>query len=153
MHCEETNAGRVNACDYQVCTDVALVPEKILLEHRHTGDDPRFPSGRECMKLKIRGDQGGGEFGICSGTGTCTPYLRSDIMQLLAVLHPITLVTVSRTRTRNGKTLSATIGPLVALVSAAITTPPSKMHPTIVVPVLVALGSGTPCACKAALRL
>ncbi len=41
-------------------------------------------------------------------------------------------------------TLSATIGPDVALVSAAITTPPSKIHPTIVVPVLVALGKGTP---------
>ena len=45
--------------------------------------------------------------------------------------------------------MSATIGPLVALVSAAITTPPSKMHPTIVVPVLVAFGRGTPRACKA----
>ena len=45
------------------------------------------------------------------------------------------------------------MGPLVALVSAAITTPPSNMHPTIVVPVLVALGRGTPCACSAALRL
>ena len=74
------------------------------------------------------------------------------------------------------------MGPEVALVSAAIwwrveagsegvslshnlewngmegnvkltTTPPSYMHPTIVVPVLVALGSGTPRACSAALRL
>ena len=45
------------------------------------------------------------------------------------------------------------MGPLVALVSAAITTPPSNMHPTMVVPVLVALGSGTPCACRATLRL
>jgi hypothetical protein len=50
-------------------------------------------------------------------------------------------------------TLSATIGPLVALVSAAITTPPSNRHPTMVVPVLVALGSGTPWAWRAALRL
>lgn len=41
-------------------------------------------------------------------------------------------------------TLSATIGPLVALVSAAMTTPPSNRHPTMVVPVLVALGNGTP---------
>ena len=49
--------------------------------------------------------------------------------------------------------MSATIGPDVALVSAAMTTPPSKIAPTIVVPVLVALGSGTPCACRAALRL
>ncbi len=33
------------------------------------------------------------------------------------------------------------------------TTPPSNMHPTIVVPVLVALGRGTPLACNAALRV
>jgi len=33
------------------------------------------------------------------------------------------------------------------------TTPPSYMHPTMVVPVLVALGRGTPLACRAALRL
>ncbi len=33
------------------------------------------------------------------------------------------------------------------------TTPPSNMHPTIVVPVLVAFGRGTPLACNAALRL
>jgi hypothetical protein len=33
------------------------------------------------------------------------------------------------------------------------TTPLSNMHPTIVVPVLVAFGSGTPLACNAALRL
>lgn len=33
------------------------------------------------------------------------------------------------------------------------TTPPSKMHPTIVVPVLVAFGNGTPLACRAALRV
>jgi hypothetical protein len=52
-----------------------------------------------------------------------------------------------------GRTLSATMGPLVARVSAAMTTPPSKRHPTIVVPVLVALGSGIPWAWSAALRL
>jgi hypothetical protein len=45
------------------------------------------------------------------------------------------------------------MGPLVARVSAAITTPPSKRQPTIVVPVLVAFGSGTPWAWRAALRL
>lgn len=58
-----------------------------------------------------------------------------------------------RIKGARGRTLSATMGPLVALVSAAITTPPSNMHPTIVVPVLVALGRGTPCACSARLRL
>ena len=38
-------------------------------------------------------------------------------------------------------------------MSAAITTPPSNRAPTIVVPVLVAFGSGTPWAWRAALRL
>ena len=37
--------------------------------------------------------------------------------------------------------------------SLLTTTPPSNMHPTIVVPVLVALGNGTPLACNAALRV
>ena len=53
----------------------------------------------------------------------------------------------------NERTLSATMGPLVARVSAAITTPPSKRQPTMVVPVLVALGSGMPWAWRATLRL
>ena len=39
------------------------------------------------------------------------------------------------------------------LDSRRTTTPPSKMHPTIVVPVLVAFGRGTPLACSAALRV
>ena len=37
--------------------------------------------------------------------------------------------------------------------SLLTTTPPSNMHPTIVVPVLVAFGNGTPLACNAALRV
>lgn len=49
--------------------------------------------------------------------------------------------------------MSATIGPLVARVSAAMTTPPSYRQPTIVVPVDVAFGSGTPLACRARFRL
>lgn len=47
-------------------------------------------------------------------------------------------------RSKEASTLSATIGPDVALVSAAMTTPPSNTAPTMVVPVLVAFGKGTP---------
>lgn len=66
-------------------------------------------------------------------------------MQLLTVLFQDVLVPGTDTDCSGlHQTLSATIGPLVALVSAAITTPPSNMHPTMVVPVLVAFGSGTP---------
>jgi hypothetical protein len=50
-------------------------------------------------------------------------------------------------------TLSATISPEVARVSAAMMTPPSNRQPTMVVPVLVARGRAMPFACRAALRL
>jgi hypothetical protein len=40
--------------------------------------------------------------------------------------------------------LSATMGPSVARVSAPRTMPSSKRQPTMVVPVLVAFGSGRP---------
>lgn len=40
--------------------------------------------------------------------------------------------------------LSATMGPSVARVSAPRTMPSLNTHPTMVVPVLVALGKGTP---------
>jgi len=40
--------------------------------------------------------------------------------------------------------LSATIGPSVARVSAPKTIPSLNKHPTIVVPVLVAFGRGSP---------
>lgn len=72
-------------------------------------------------------------------------------MELLAVLHAVSVIAKKYSILVDGArceshTLSATIGPLVARVSAAITTPPLNRHPTIVVPVLVALGSGTPWA-------
>ena len=74
-------------------------------------------------------------------------------MKFFAVLGAVSLVGERKFRTRGERTLSATMGPLVARVSAAMTTPSSNKHPTIVVPVLVALGRGRPFACRAALRL
>ena len=50
---------------------------------------------------------------------------------------------MARTRTFS-QFLSATMGPSVARVSAPRTMPSLKTHPTIVVPVLVALGTGRP---------
>lgn len=38
MHSVQSRAGRVHACNNKVRPDVALVPEEVLLEHRHTGD-------------------------------------------------------------------------------------------------------------------
>lgn len=39
------------------------------------------------MQLEVGGNDGGCEFGISGGTGSGAPDLRSDIVQLLAVLH------------------------------------------------------------------
>jgi hypothetical protein len=109
------------------------------------------------MQFEVGGDDGGSELGIggCSRAGA--PDLGRNVVQLLAVLH-ISLEQLYDMRhmgkLRWGRhTLSATMGPLVARVSAAMTTPPSKRQPTMVVPVLVAFGSGTPWAWRAALRL
>jgi hypothetical protein len=38
------------------------------------------------MEFELCGEEGGGEFGVCSCTSSCTPDLRGDIMELLAVL-------------------------------------------------------------------
>lgn len=38
VHSVQSRAGRVHACNNKVRSDVALVPEEVLLEHRHTGN-------------------------------------------------------------------------------------------------------------------
>jgi hypothetical protein len=83
---EESNSGRVNTSYDEVCTDVSLIAEKVLLEHGHTGDHSRFAAGGERMELEFGGDEGGCELGVCSGSGSSTPDLRGDVMKLLAVL-------------------------------------------------------------------
>lgn len=80
-------AGGVAAGYDEVCADVALVAEEVLLEHGHDGDDTRLAAGGEGVELEVGGDDGGGEFGVCGGTGTCTPDLRRDVVELLAVLQ------------------------------------------------------------------
>lgn len=86
VHSEEPNTGRINACYDEVCADVSLVAEEVLLEHGHTGHDSRLAAGGEGVELEFGGDEGGCEFGVCGGTGSGTPDLRGDIMELLAVL-------------------------------------------------------------------
>ena len=82
------------------------------------------------MKFDIGADEGGGKFGVGSSTGACTPDLRGDVMELLAVLFRDNTVSSSKDKNEHLSlvlsTLSATIGPLVALVSAAICTSPSN---------------------------
>lgn len=164
VHGEEAYARGVDAGDDEVRADVALVAEEVLLEHRHDGHDAGFAAGGEGVQFEVGGDEGGGEFGVGGCAGARAPDLGGDVVEFFAVLVYCYLSLGGLWgwywgwvwRWGGGEvrlTLSATIGPEVARVSAAITTPPSYMQPTIVVPVLVALGSGTPWAWRAALRL
>ena len=155
VHREETDARRIHARNDEIRADVALVLEEVLLQHRHAGDDARLAARREGVQFEVRGDEGGGEFGVGGGAGAGTPYLGGDVVKFLAILRWCKLISFEEGVCMRGwlKTLSATMGPLVALVSAAITTPPSKTQPTMVVPVLVAFGKGTPLAWRATLRL
>lgn len=80
------------------------------------------------MQFDIGADEGSGELGIRGSTGAGTPDLGRNVMKLLTVLFSgkcqllgfeekvYHLIKTNRI----DRTLSATIGPLVALVSAAI---------------------------------
>lgn len=137
---------------------MALVLEQMLLEQRHAGDDAGFAAGGEGVQLELRRDESGRELSIGSSTGTGAPNLGGYVMKLLAVL-------VGDDGTTCGSSIGGDLGKHIrADISRRgeergegggelTTTPPSYIHPTIVVPVLVALGNGTPRAWRAALRL
>lgn len=86
MNGEQMGAGRIHASHDKICTDVTLITEEVLFEHRHARHDARFPAGREGMELEVGGYYGSDELCICSGTGTRTPNLRRNVMEFLAVL-------------------------------------------------------------------
>lgn len=92
MDGEEVGAGGVDTGNDQVCTDVALVAEEMLLEQGHGGDDARLAAGAEGVQLEVGRDDGGGELGVGGGSGTCTPDVRGDIVQLLAVLRGVNML-------------------------------------------------------------
>ena len=94
VHGEEPNARRVDPRDDQVGADVALVPEQVLLEHRHHGDDARLAACGEGVQFKVGGDEGGGEFGVGGCAGAGTPYLGGDVVEFFTVLGAVVLVAV-----------------------------------------------------------
>lgn len=140
MHGVQSRACRVHAGNDQVRADVALVSEEVLLQHCHAGDHAGVAACRERVQFDIGADEGGGELGVGGCTGSGTPDLRGDVVKFLAVLSRRLLAADVRGR-RGVKpslkawvffrsaihTLSATIGPLVALVSAAICDPSSQL--------------------------
>ena len=122
MDGEEADACWIYACDDEVCADVALVAEKVLFQHGHDGDDSWRATGGEGVKFKVGGDEGGGELRVGCCTSACAPNGRGDVVEFFAVLERVLcqLRPIKRSSLFLQRTLSATIGPLVALVSAAI---------------------------------
>lgn len=124
------------------------VPEEHLLQHSHGSYDSRLPSGRQSVHLHVRSDERGCEFGVCSCSGTAASDGFTDVVDLnrddkLDVQLEDSEVGMRGLRTFS-QFLSATMGPVVARVSAPRTTPSLNMQPTMVVPVEVALGRGIP---------
>ena len=86
MNCEKVRSRRIAACHHEICANVTLVAEEMLLKHGHDRDNAWFAAGGERVEFEVRGHECSGEFGICGSTGASTPDLRGDVMKLLAVL-------------------------------------------------------------------
>jgi hypothetical protein len=117
-------------------------PEQILLQHSHSRHHPRFSTGAQTMQFHIRADHCGRKFCISSRACTAATYVLCNVVDLPLGFSACRLK--ASTRLTFSQFLSATIGPSVALVSAPNTIPSLNRHPTMVVPVLVALGRGMP---------
>lgn len=115
----------------------------MLLEHSHSCHHTRLAASGQFMKSHVAGNHVGRKLCISSSPSTTTSDIISDIMDLnMTFQHAVSWMTLARTFSQF---LSATIGPSVARVSAPSMTPSLNMQPTMVVPVLVAFGKGTPC--------
>ena len=86
MDGEEADTCWVDASNYKICADMALVTKQVLFQHCHDRGDTGRPASREGMEFEVRGDQGSSEFSICSGAGAGTPDGRRDEVKLFAIL-------------------------------------------------------------------
>ena len=83
---EEADTRGVDAGDNEICADMALVAEEVLFQHGHDGDDAWGPAGGQGVKFEVRGDEGGGEFGVGGCAGAGAEDRRGDVVELFAVL-------------------------------------------------------------------
>jgi hypothetical protein len=83
---EEADTRGVDAGDDEVGADMSLVAEKVLFQHGHDGDDAWGPAGGQRVEFEVRGDEGGGEFGVgrCAGAGA--EDRRRDVVEFFTVL-------------------------------------------------------------------
>ena len=124
-------------------------PEEVLFEHCHGSDNARNAPRRKSVQLHVARDHRRSELRVRCSTRTAASNVLRDIMDLFAVLNiPSSPTQVGIDLRTFSQFLSATMSPSVARVSAPSTTPSLNRHPTIVVPVLVAFGNGTPFCSK-----
>lgn len=119
-------------------------PEQILLQHSHSRNDPWFPARAQPMKLHIRADHSGCKLGVGSRARAAAADILCYIMDLASRSLLAPAANTGNVKSTFSQFLSATMGPSVARVSAPSTMPSLNRHPTMVVPVLVALGRGRP---------
>ena len=80
-------ACRIAAGYDEVRADVALVAEEVLFQHRHDRDDARFAACGKGVQFEVRGNEGGGEFGVGCCAGARAPDLGGDVVEFFAVLE------------------------------------------------------------------
>ena len=69
VHSKEIGSSGVYTSHDKICSKVTLVPEEVLLEEGHTGDDAGFAAGGEGVEFELGGDEGSDEFGTRRGRG------------------------------------------------------------------------------------
>ena len=51
VNSEQSNTSRINSSYDEICSDVSLVSEEVLLEHSHTGDHSGFAASGEGVQF------------------------------------------------------------------------------------------------------
>lgn len=104
MDGEEVGARRVNPGNDEVCANMTLVPEEMLLQQRHACYNARLAASRQGVQLQVGGNKGGGKLCVRCGAGACAPNLGSNVVQLFAVLALIVSIYTSYIAMGGGST-------------------------------------------------
>ena len=136
----------IHTAKHESGADMSLILEQSLFKHRHSCHYFRLSIRCQSMELNVGRDEGGDKFCVCSCTSATAANVLWDVVNLeRSPSESAGVMIESQGQDLTfSQFLSATISPAVALVSAPRTIPFFHKHPTIVVPVLVALGNGRP---------
>lgn len=85
-HSEQLGAVLVVAAEHQRSTNVALVPEQVLLEHRQRGHNAGARTGIQLVQLHIARDELGDELCVRRRARTAAPDAFGNVVDLFAVL-------------------------------------------------------------------